>query len=768
MRRLVTVVCPIVLLVFGLMATAQQPSSVSVPNLIEYGGTLPQSKSAIVQSRTVGVTFAIYKHQEEGAPVWMETQNVTLDAGGHYSVMLGSTRAEGLPADLFSAQEERWLGVQVQGQPEQARVLLVSVPYAMKAAEADRLAGHSASEFVTTETLQSAVRQQLQRGGVAIVNSVGEGDQSAEAGNVLPPSNPATSFVDTTTNQVVLVQQNGTGVGLSASAPSSSAIVGTTNASAFPSIIAGVKGVSSLNASYGVYGRATSTSSTQPGIGVYGVSDSPNGFGLSGWAAGTGSTIGLQGGASSTSGQAINATETATSGSTVGLVARVYSPTGIGALILNNSTSPVTGTLISARTLNGVQFSVGGTGNVVSQGTISGTRLISTVATGTAPLTVTSTTQVPNLNASLLGGFGPGHFAPNFGATNYIQNTFAPQNANFNITGNGNIGGQFSVQNGVQAFNSSQNNAAIMAHDNNILGFSEGIDSETQNPIGIAVHGQEQASSGLGIGVLGESNSTDGAGVIGASNAVTGTNYGVVGYSASPVGFGVVGASPGVATAGFTQTCISLDVCTLTTGIAGQFATQTGGTLLLGKSGADLNSLATVFSLDSSGKLMAAGVPTSTVTGVAVYVDAGGHFGVQSSSERFKEQIRDMGESTSALMKLRPVTFLYKPEYDKGARTLQYGLIAEEVAKVYPELVAYGEDGKPYTVKYQYLASMLLNEVQKQQHRAEAEAGVIKTQQQEIDGLRQQLRVQNATMQERLSRLESLVERQTAVNLGQK
>ena len=77
-----------------------------------------------------------------------------------------------------------------------------------------------------------------------------------------------------------------------------------------------------------------------------------------------------------------------------------------------------------------------------------------------------------------------------------------------------------------------------------------------------------------------------------------------------------------------------------------------------------------------------------------------------------------MGDSSSALMKLRPVTFLYKPEYDKGPRTLQYGLIAEEVAEVYPDLVAYDPEGKPYTVKYQYLTTMLLNEVQKQYHRA--------------------------------------------------
>ena len=107
-----------------------------------------------------------------------------------------------------------------------------------------------------------------------------------------------------------------------------------------------------------------------------------------------------------------------------------------------------------------------------------------------------------------------------------------------------------------------------------------------------------------------------------------------------------------------------------------------------------------------------------------------------------------MGDSTSALMKLRPVTFLYKPEYDKGERTLQYGLIAEEVAEVYPELVAYDKDGQPYSVRYQYLTTMLLNEVQKQYHRAEAEAKVITAQEQKIDELEQRLsRLENLTPQ---------------------
>jgi len=85
-----------------------------------------------------------------------------------------------------------------------------------------------------------------------------------------------------------------------------------------------------------------------------------------------------------------------------------------------------------------------------------------------------------------------------------------------------------------------------------------------------------------------------------------------------------------------------------------------------------------------------------------------------NSSGRFKEQITDMRDSSSKVLQLRPVNFFYKPEYDDGFRQLQYGLIAEEVAKVYPEMVAYDKNGEILSVKYQLLAPMLLNELQKQ------------------------------------------------------
>src|SRR5215831_4158119 len=144
--------------VFSVIAVspAQQASTTAVPNLINYSGTLVLSNGSGMPAKTVGVTFAIYRQQDGGAPIWLETQNVTPDSAGHYTVLLGSTRAEGIPTDLFNTQEQRWLGAQVQGQTEQPRVLLVSVPYAMKAADAETIGGLPASAFVRATPSQSA------------------------------------------------------------------------------------------------------------------------------------------------------------------------------------------------------------------------------------------------------------------------------------------------------------------------------------------------------------------------------------------------------------------------------------------------------------------------------------------------------------------------------------------------------------------------------------------------------------------------------------
>jgi hypothetical protein len=105
----------------------------------------------------VGVTFSLYRESQGGAPLWLETQNVQPDKSGHYAVVLGSTKSAGLPNDPFVSGEARWLGVQVQGLPEQPRVLVVAVPYALKALDAETLGGKPASAFALATPVGSVV-----------------------------------------------------------------------------------------------------------------------------------------------------------------------------------------------------------------------------------------------------------------------------------------------------------------------------------------------------------------------------------------------------------------------------------------------------------------------------------------------------------------------------------------------------------------------------------------------------------------------------------
>jgi hypothetical protein len=121
----------------GIAATA----STAVPPLIPYSGQI-QGLSGHATA-----TFLIYKDETGGEPLFAETQAIVLDAAGQYKVQLGATLPKGLPTDLFATGEARWLEVQVEGEAPRARVLLVSVPYALKAADAATLGGLPASAF---------------------------------------------------------------------------------------------------------------------------------------------------------------------------------------------------------------------------------------------------------------------------------------------------------------------------------------------------------------------------------------------------------------------------------------------------------------------------------------------------------------------------------------------------------------------------------------------------------------------------------------------
>lgn len=117
-----------------------------------------------------------------------------------------------------------------------------------------------------------------------------------------------------------------------------------------------------------------------------------------------------------------------------------------------------------------------------------------------------------------------------------------------------------------------------------------------------------------------------------------------------------------------------------------------------------------------------AGIAGVTVANsAAVLIDTTtGELGTVVSSLRFKHKVLDMGEESSSVMKLRPVTFAYKQD---ATNAMQYGLIAEEAAEVMPHLVTYDAFGQPYTIRYHDLPSILLNELQKLSKRvAELEA----------------------------------------------
>ncbi len=129
-------------------APASTAASAQVPPLIQFSN-IATDEGGNTLSGAVSITFSLYAAQQGGEPLWTETQNnVQLDATGHYSVQLGITQPTGVPKALFTTGEARWLGVRIAEQVEQPRVLLLSVPYALKAGDAATLGGLPASAFV--------------------------------------------------------------------------------------------------------------------------------------------------------------------------------------------------------------------------------------------------------------------------------------------------------------------------------------------------------------------------------------------------------------------------------------------------------------------------------------------------------------------------------------------------------------------------------------------------------------------------------------------
>jgi hypothetical protein len=216
----------------------------TVPRLVRFNGVL-RDGAATPLTGPVEVTFELFAQQSGGEPLWWETQVVDVDAQGHYSALLGAMHPDGLPMDLFAAGEARWLGIAV-GKIEQPRVLLVSVPYALKAGDAETLGGKPATEFVAADQLKEQVQSELKAAG-----STDVGLRSVEPMVTNPVSTPQAitetspaTFTCATSGTCVAVTQNGTGCPLTGTSTATSGVT------------FGVRGDTASTSGRGVFGYA--------------------------------------------------------------------------------------------------------------------------------------------------------------------------------------------------------------------------------------------------------------------------------------------------------------------------------------------------------------------------------------------------------------------------------------------------------------------------------------------------------------------------------
>jgi Chaperone of endosialidase len=149
------------------------------------------------------------------------------------------------------------------------------------------------------------------------------------------------------------------------------------------------------------------------------------------------------------------------------------------------------------------------------------------------------------------------------------------------------------------------------------------------------------------------------------------------------------------------------------------------------------------------------GVTSSS--GIGVFINSSGQLGTSTSSRRFKKEIKSMEQASEALYRLRPVTFRYKKEIDPEGRQ-QFGLVAKDVEKLSPDLVARDHEGKPYSVRYDQVNAMLLNEFLKEHARVEEQQATISQLKREMDTVLARLKAQD-------SKIEN-VKAQIAVNMA--
>jgi hypothetical protein len=490
-------------------STLAAPSAATdIPKLVKFSGTVTVETGKPI-SGVVGVTFSLYKDQQGGAPLWLETQNVQADANGRYTVLLGSTKSDGLPTALFNSEQARWVGVQVGGQAEQRRVLLSSVPYAFKAGDAETIGGLPPSAFVMVDPAQP-------KKGISTTSPTLPKVAMGQA----PPPNPAVTGKGTigyvpvwdTTSDIVnsVVFQKNSAIGIGTTAPAATLDVNGKSdmrdtLTLYPKGTDSTVAINGTSFKVDKSGKVTFVSGqTFPGAGT--VTKVGSGAGLIGGPITKAGTLSIATGGVSNA-MLANPALTVKAGTDL---------TGGGSVALGGSTTLDLDTakvpqLDASNTFTGDQAV---TGNLSATGMISSTSATFAGGSGVALQASNSTGTV-------------GMATPTF-----LINAFTSGGGVFNVdpSGNGFYKGSISAQ-GVSV--SGAGPSVVFGSATGSSGVNFGVQGITASVSGVGVQGV-----GPGNGVSGFS-SADGTGVIGTASGTSGLNFGVQGITVSSGGIGV-------------------------------------------------------------------------------------------------------------------------------------------------------------------------------------------------------------------------------------
>jgi hypothetical protein len=728
-----------------LPVNAQQPAAasanVAVPPMVNFSGVLTEANGKL-HTGTVGVTFYLYKDSQGGAPLWMETQNVQVDKAGHYTAALGSTTSEGLPAAVFASGEARWLGVEAQGLAEQPRVLLVAVPYAMKAADAETVGGMPPSAFVLAAPVSSS----------ATMNGAGVSNPNPGPFDVLPPATSNVTTTGGTVNAVPLwtkktniqssaISQTGSGttakIGIGTSAPATTLDVKGAET---------VRGALTLPAT----GTATATA---------GKNSQPQDFVASSFSSSTSTAVSQKFRWQGEPAANNTANPSGTLNLLYGLGATTPSETGLKLsskgvfTFASGQTFPGTGTITGVTA--GMDLTGGGTSGSVTlnldktkvpqlstANTFTGNQTINGNLSATG--TVTGSGYQIGSNLFAYGSYSNGNsllgFAGNTTMTGLFNTASGKLALSSNTTGNDNTASGYNAlgSNTTGNFNTVTGYYALTANVGGSQNTATGYGALTSNLV------DDSTAFGyfaLSANTTGDSNTAIGSSALRANT--TGQHNTASGYIAllrnTSGNYNTAVGSNALLdnTTGNGLTCIGFDCTAAFDGLFN--ATAIGAHAVVGQS----NSLV----LGGTGKYaVKVGIGTATPSNILTIGQGLGHPVSDSwetySSRRWKTNIRTLHGVLAKVEQLRGVSY----DLREGGKH-EVGVIAEEVGAVVPEVVTWDKNGKDaQSVDYGRLTALLIEATKEQQLLIQKQQDQIKAQAAQIARLTSQVKAIQATL----------------------